>query len=1439
MAKKLMTWKTKGMNKDLSVSAFNPEFSFENMNLRLQTNENNTLMSWVNERGTAGIEIVYDKPNDHQYWDGVEGHPCKVTAIEGTPIGTADNIYTFQYANAAKTQMRGIELYSGNLGFDTEHPIETLVSYEAENVQKVYWTDGKNQPRLINIAKWPYKDAELEQKIYNDTSFDFVPTLQLQEEVAVKKLFESTGIFAPGVIQYAFTYYNKNGQETNIFYTTPLYYISYIGRGASPEDRVGNAFKITVTGVDGNFDYLRIYSIQRTSLNGTPIVKRIQDISTKGLSSVPDSNPPILVAEYLDTGTSGNTVDPMELLYKGGEVIKAGTITQKDNTLFLGNIEQKGTVSIGAFKTDIKKWFDEDQHRLICDRREFIADMENKVSNNVSTYIYANQLSAYLGSESVPCAGFKYGDKYRLGLQFQHKSGKWSEPVWIGDKIQEYKPQKIISGNPIGREEVSVPIFKGHLSDEIIASLIGAGYKKVRPVVVFPKMQDRNIVCQGVVNPTLYTNNHRCTRSNTYPNATHDLQAQSSWFFRATNGGKVGVDKSVFPSSTGTLITTNNGIDSDAPKQGDTAYNPNTDLYNIRLVEVQGDFDDNNKFIIDRAFLTFHSPDVEFDEQMSLMDFNSVSYRQLGWSNISTTFSDISIQTETPTTSNNAGGFVHKSFSNGLSYGIVSGLFYDDYLVEDWGNNAGVNNALTTLQVQRSSAKWMVYLWNKSGSLNNDINRPAERGVATSVLKKKVISNLRYAINNSFLPNIPSVPSDFIAAPKLFSSNEVSIVKIGEDIYMGNIDTSIIPDSSDGLYFAFNSDNITAEFVETDFSQAVEWKTFSLKENNADKQGLYRYDTSQTPYKWSRVGGDAAKLGNQYLDLVIKKEAVRMKYKSSPHIVFKVGSGIIWEESSDSGYRLPILEITQTPVQPFGGDSADALRENVWIPCGKPIKLKLNCTLSDKTIKWEWGDTYYQRWDCLKTYPFTSEDINQVVEIGSFILETHINIDGRYDRNRGQLSNLNMTPRNFNLLNPVYSQLNNFFTYRILPEDTYENTKYPNQITWSKTKENGADVDLWTNMTLAATLNMDGDKGEITALRRLNDQLICFQDSGVSQILYNENTQISTTEGVPIEIANSGKVQGKRYISNTIGCSNKWSIVTSPAGLYFMDSNEKSIYRLGDGLQNISLQGGFNTWCKQIPSATTKWYPNNFNGNFVGCYDGLNQDVLYINEDTALAFSERLNAFTSFYDYGNTPFLCNLDDTGIWVKSSKNGTDYILWRHQTGDYCKFFGTNKPYWMILVGNPEPQLDKQFTNMEFRASVDGDGEYNDNTGKFTPTLPFDSLETWNEYQHGYTGLSIKNGHSQFIHGGNSSALIRKFRIWRSDIPRNNCLLDTKRAPGTTYPYSTDADIKISRHIRKANDRIRNPWLYLKLMKAEAGASSSLPRVELHDFIMTYYD
>jgi hypothetical protein len=298
-----------------------------------------------------------------------------------------------------------------------------------------------------------------------------------------------------------------------------------------------------------------------------------------------------------------------------------------------------------------------------------------------------------------------------------------------------------------------------------------------------------------------------------------------------------------------------------------------------------------------------------------------------------------------------------------------------------------------------------------------------------------------------------------------------------------------------------------------------------------------------------------------------------------------------------------------------------------------------------------------------------------------------------------------------------------------------------------------------------------------------------------------------------------------------------------------MDSNDKSLYLFNGQLTNISQANGFNTWAKRsIPASNVYWDPAEFL-NFRGCYDKLNQEVLFINREMALAWSEKLQSFTSFYSYGHSPFFCNLDDTGVWLRN-----DGGIWKHQAGEYCRFFGTYQPYWMTLVSNPEPLTDKIFTNLEFRACVDGEGKIDGGsgsgvfdssfdytfregggggTGKYKPYLPFDYLETWNEYQHGIAYLKNKDGHSYFKHhtSDKGASLKRKFRIWRCDVPRDNY-----GGGHSVFDITFNENFRNGIRTPHPIDRMRNPWLYVKLLKKADGSDK---RTEIHDLLMTYFN
>lgn len=241
-------------------------------------------------------------------------------------IGGKDIIYRVSKPSEPTFESKTMVLFKGNLNFvdDGAHLIQTLPFYENESVQKVYWIDGVNQPRVINVVDETYGSGD-------STEFDFIQSLSLNESVSVTKQY-GNGSFKSGVIQYAFTYFNKNGAESNIFKITNLNYISKADRAGKPDEIIDNSFKIEISNIEDKYEYIRVYSIHRSSTDASPEVKNIIDLKTNQFNNI----------LFVDNGDFGSIVSPDILLYIGGEELVPGCMAQKNNTLFLGNIKSTG-----------------------------------------------------------------------------------------------------------------------------------------------------------------------------------------------------------------------------------------------------------------------------------------------------------------------------------------------------------------------------------------------------------------------------------------------------------------------------------------------------------------------------------------------------------------------------------------------------------------------------------------------------------------------------------------------------------------------------------------------------------------------------------------------------------------------------------------------------------------------------------------------------------------------------------------------------------------------------------------------------------------------------------------------------------------------------------------------------------------------------------------
>lgn len=1528
-------------------------------------------------------------------------------------------------------------LFVGDLNFSVYNPIECIASYEADDVQKVYWVDSINQPRVINICK-----------TYNySTAFDFSPSIPEGVNVNIEKEYNGNGNFKSGVIQYFITFYNKFSSETNVVYESPLYYISPEDRGGSIDENQTCSFKITIEYYSNEFEYARVYSLVRTSLNSTPQAYIVDDVKLNESKTV----------QTIDTGILNTPIPPTDLLFLGGNTIVASTIEQKDNTLFLGNINEITTdVTI-----DIKNISNKGSLKF---GSKFIHD---KASNN-EYYSYSPNLN--LSSRDIKT--FKYLEWYKIGIQFQIQSGEWSSVVELGDIQNTVRPNEISDDTPYLNTEdfdegVWLPALLFTPSDELLSAIKkNENIKNWRLVMAEHSHETRTIKAQGLVIPTIFNLRERagdtCYASPLWTLntalygehlATIDINSSAHGYYDTTESDLIfemypfyHLPINMYPKSDGLYrklySTTRNsdqtqketdgyylvsiqpivrvdrdygsavdrftchiklGIKSDTSNtitytevllyKDSAAYGGRRrelnqlsnsviravwsdvenqevvsgikirNLKNINRTDTifypdefpSGDSlrDDYGISAINDKTITLNSylRDIVYSKQSELVDeygnqyfldaniCNFISpnihninkglkFRIVGYTDITNSISDYSINVEDSVEGTTSYKYPIYNFNNlematwlhgKVNTGILSfplwpylnKLYYINYwhnsgnLVTDkfnlksktfanmWfcknniyttpieygnvNNLANVNNETVIIDSKVYKSEYQNILFPKNSSVSyigggnesDALNKQPINSSAplTSVVKaiestssSEPLSeditdvdtvNIKHKSSEHIVFKLPAkdgffgllpnyTPQDkncdgFIYSSTIYPTGvkdydyfiympEPSKYTVKDLDFTGNLTVVINRDyvqiySPGGANtILIQSDHTTIPSVKiTNNKNTVDQPTFLklLEYANASSgtmvsikpRILVAFKDKNFFLSLRRVGGYLINRdGNTITSIIFDAEASFIDENSSisalisdKKYLFKSfdSSSNIFSFKDMSIFDIPDIKDKKYDNEKpklFIGEFYTDYNENTFFGGNSQnCKFVPISGIYPKTATKVWGlegDIYYQRYDNVRIYGANEKDINQNIDAVSFMLEAYENLDGDYRTQRGRSDTINLTVENTNdVLNTVYSQPNDY-TSSYIVDEKFDDATHPTLYTWSMSKQNLADIDTWTSINLSSSLKLDGDKGVLTKIKRWNNQLLAFQEKGLAVINFNQQTTISTSDGVPVEIANSGKVTGHYYISSTQGCKNKWSISDSPYGLYFIDSYNKSINVFNsEGIKSLSTINLFQDWIVENEKGFI-WNPTN-NGGFKSFYDPIHKEMYFINDKTALCYNELLGQFTSFYDYDKLNSMLSVNG---YIYGIREGEFHELF--EGPDYCNLFGKNVNYSMTYKVSKDTFIDKTWTNIEYRADVYDRGNISDINSVISSKDTFNTLEVWNEYQKGTANLL-----------GNKYPNARvKFRTWRADIPR---------------------DFKFKR------DRIRNPWIMLKLEKT----SNTNKRMEFHDLIVKY--
>lgn len=1177
----------------------------------------------------------------------------------------------------------------------------------------------------------------------------------------------------------------------------------------------------------------RYYTLWSISFNGGG------DIIVPPEPPIPEEKADI---SFIDNGSIGDIIDPTELLYLGGNTICPNTFEQKDGTLFIGNytinnndISEETAIKIRnllgnklGFKyraTSISYKGKNDYYNYEGQLGEsdvagfkymewygVAIQFQNK-NGRFSSPIYLGSTRNYFPPRIVDYnlseeVGVNRGE-LNLDIDITELVKIIDTNIWVKARLLIVNPtnslktvlcQGIISSTvfnyrdrynnaPFTMSSWRMNSLGKHLNSLFANSISWGEIQNIEfsksPIIIgessTTKINIKCTICLGYYRTIVISEDNRVLYDKTSPTTIKAKENLKKW---------------------------NSNID--ITKISDDSWKNNaTILQEIKINDVDTIVNDFGEcFAYDESLVTFNSPDIE--NQYNNINKNT-KLRIIGILKSNPLFSNYLIQ-GSDLNDPSKGNVPTKNIKN-----FTSALLWRD-MDSSWDNLGDYD----------ANKDWLfaTYLWHRETSYSdNGIEKKNSDGNSRKVWSKpvkKIISNTRECTTSylrdslSYIDDIEEInkfnyyelPIDDI---KVITTNNDAIYKLNSN--MGNSYTETLSYTSDTnklfptnneypiygqQYYAYNedsiSDYITYNTIIVD-GKAVTSKdpvrikyretphaiiSFGSKNNSTVK--LPRMSINHKS-EIDRVGEDAVtrRLFWNTKNNSYTKDFIWTKYINEYTNYMNptdIGNNYFFYNANPSindYYYLADLCVQDPDTSPYelSNGNKDIISQYSFIPAGEAI----NLTGETISLRGNHGDTYYQRWDCLKTFPYSTDDKNQYIDITSFFVESRINLDGRYDKQRGLKYNLGVLNTNFNLINKSYTQRNNFFNYRQIEDEGVNN--FPNQITISKTKVLGEDVDSWTNITLASVFDLDGDKGKLNAIRKINNDLYCFQDSGVSRLLYNSRVQVNTSDGVPIEIANSAKLQDKQYLSDSIGCQNKWAIKSTPQGIYFVDTYNGELYRINDkGITPISQNKFKNYFTKLRPNV---WSPSLWNYNnaedFVDSikleYDSTTSDLYIINKDTALAYNELLGEFTSFYDYGSVLYWINLEDKSLQIYNDG------MYEAYKGDYGTFKGKrNSPAVIEFIANGDFDSDKVFETIELTTSDIA----KINNWK-ADCYPFDTLEVSNEYQKGKNEASSTN-------------VKKKFRTWRWQIPRNS----KKNEDG----------------IITNRDRIRNMWAKIRLSK-----------------------
>ena len=1451
-----------GMIQDVTKSEFSNQFYFDAKNIRILATDTQSSGSITNEKGNSLIlsvptpiinytnktisynsDVINYTTSEINY--GIQSNTQLIIGYSNSRdyivLFTTDNngfdcIWKVNYSNY-KISL----LYLRNLNFSINYPIQTINNFENINIDKVYWVDGNNQMRFININH-SVLNGDLEEVIdIPENVINMVGEFNLTQPIITKKL--SGGSHTSGMIQYAYNLYRLNSSQTKLSSLSELISLDKgvdLGGGALNE-KVGTIPVVRIDNIDTSYTNIKVYAIKYTSYNEIPSISLIED------REIPSS----YVVEVFDDGSIIENLSLEEFLFLGSDIMIPKHINSKDNRLFFANYKELNY----ELKLDCRAYsFKSDRTSIVYDNvkvfqtgdvtpningltgnernitNQFTNNYDDKFDSiNLDYDLYRFQENGityggegkYLKYEltqsniyDVNNKYFKDEEIYRTAIQFYNSYGQVSLPNWIADfKVRE--------GNLLGNYNT----FKVELKPDFYvwlntSSNFTDSYTKpigYKILIAERGINDKTIVANGILG-TMMINNKSTIES-------YDLTYKRN-------------KSSEIPKIPNILLRNCNQFS----QYGDTqplkrcshlddlagTFGANTEVQ----VPYYGDSDAAGKFWQFNNMLQLYSPEVLFSNTIQLNPGLSLKIKgalknnyNASWSKEELTDGNEVIESKayfgiSPHFAGATAGITGSAYSN-MDNGIIAhpggsnpnrietNLFYRGYgnvKITDnvtLNNIVQINNSFVTTSGSDPLGVNVGFSYGNRAvriKLDDDFDQTnieyvftPNVGYTTVPYTIKICSDNQ---GNNVLAQLTSVTgTQTINFSQTFTYNppfnlsrifDYFLVIEPTSLILGNLDveakalsstvTDIIKESntnsisvnilnsipSGGFISStnkiFNSIYGTPEITE----KGQDFTTY----NNDTK---YRYTNSLQSCltdgnsNWREEGTYGRRIvainsdNNKCITLVTGPNTNTVdnwNRKQLENLFSDAGltgenNGLIGElfKSKEEIYLGGI----------YGGNSWEDKKRTNYIEIGDYSLITNNVINIDSP-----GDTFVNYFKFLrivrKETTIMDQGTKQYEEIVEFLTETTVDVKNRNDLSLNDWDNkFQYFDADYHKYNKVYSQQPDLIKRRNLNYNFKKVNNFDTNIISSKLKSAGEIIDNWTDLLVNDVITLDGKFGTINSLCMLNDELYSIQDKAFSFLSINPRVQIQGSDGLAVELGTGGVLQDYKYITTDTGTINKWSVVSSPQGIYFYDALNKSFNAFRGNIKGLSDEKGLHTYFvnNNVLNQLKTDNPLIKQGISSG-YDFINNDVFMSfhqgNKSFTISFNEIKNSFISFYDYIPSIYISR-GDHFITTHPDINK----IYKQYAGEYNKFYDVYYPSSVTLNVNPEPTQDCVFDNINFKSDVTLN-----NVDQVDKTIT--GIRAYNDYQDSNSPTTV----TQIIIGRNNNAR-RKFRDWNVLVPR----------------------------------------------------------------------